>query len=145
MLLIQENPLNSSELIFPTLECLHIIGFAFSVGTIALIDFRMLGWGMRHTAVADLGKDMAPWTLFGIVSMLISGPLLFSSDPDMYYLNHSFQAKMVLLLLAIVFNYTIHRKVVKFGAPAGRMAVVALVSLALWIGVIAGGLFIAFV
>jgi hypothetical protein len=78
------------------------------------------------------------------VMMLLSGPLLFLSDPDMYYPNHAFQLKMVLLALAIVFQYTIHRRAVQKGDPSGHK-LVALISLGLWAGVIAGGLFIAFV
>jgi hypothetical protein len=139
------NPLNESPLVFPTLECFHILGFAFSVGTIAIVDFRLLGVWMRRQTAAELAADLAPWTLFGLAVMLISGPLLFSSDPDMYYLNRSFQIKMVLLVLAIVFHYTIHRRVAFSGASPAQSKLVACISLALWVGVIAGGLFIAFV
>jgi hypothetical protein len=144
MLLAQANPLNASGLIFPTLECFHIVGFATLVGTIALLDFRLLGVGLTRGTVQELARDLAPWTLAGLVIMLISGPAMFSSDPDMYYLNRSFQIKMVLLLLAIVFNYTTHRKVVMAGAMPGREKLVACISLVLWLGVITGGLFIGF-
>ena len=76
--------------------------------------------------------------------MLISGPLIFSSDPNMYLRNLSFRFKMGALLLAIVYNYTIHRwAAMKEPAPAaGKL--VSVVSLGLWISVVAGGLFIAF-
>ena len=145
MLIQSSSSLNASEFIFPALECIHIIGFAIAIGTIAILDFRLLGLGLMRQSVADLARDLAPWTLAGLASMLLSGPVMFSSDPDMYYLNISFQVKMVLLLLAIVFHYTIHRKVTFKGAYPGRGKLIACVSLALWMGVIAGGLFIAFV
>jgi hypothetical protein len=106
------------------------------------VDFRLLDLGMRRESAAQIAKDVAPWTLFGIGSMLVSGPLLYLSDPDMYYTNWAFLLKMVLLLFAIVFNYTIHRKVVLSGAP-GKL--VACISLGLWVGVIFGGIFIAFI
>ena len=145
MFLAQANPLNASELAFPALECIHIIGLAIALGTIAIVDFRLLGMWMRRQTASELGKDLAPWTLVGFAIVLTSGPLLFSSDPDMYYLNRSFQIKMVLLVLALVFNYTTHRKVVRLGASPLRSKLVAFISLALWVGVIAGGLFIGFV
>src|SRR5215469_6039516 len=100
------NPLNTSELIFPTLEVIHIAGFAVLVGTIAIVDFRLLGLGMRRQKASEVARDLGPWTLIGLTLVLLSGPLMFSSDPDMYYLNQSFQVKMVLLLAAIVFHYT---------------------------------------
>ena len=145
MFLAEANPLNASELIFPTLECFHIAGFAILVGTIAIVDFRLLGLGMRRQGVAEIARDLAPWTLFGLALVLLSGPLMFSADPDMYYLNRSFQLKMVLLVLALIFNYTVHRKVVFSGAsPSGR-ALAACISITLWVGVVFSGIFIAFI
>jgi hypothetical protein len=69
MLLI-ENPLNESALSFPILECFHIVGFAFSVGTIALVDFRLLGWGMRRETPAQIAKETFFWTLGGLIVMV---------------------------------------------------------------------------
>jgi hypothetical protein len=143
MLLI-ENPLNESALSFPILECFHIVGFAFSAGTIALVDFRLLGWGMRRETPAQLAKDTFFWTLGGLILMILSGLMLFSSDPDMYYLNYAFDLKMVFLVLAIVFNYTIHRKTVMAEKLTGSSKLVACVSLGLWMCVIFGGIFIGF-
>ena len=145
MLIEFQNPLNESELTFPILECIHILGFAVTVGTIALVDFRLLGFGLKRQNPAELGKMLAPWTLFGLISLLLSGPMLFSSDPDMYYLNRSFQIKMVLLALAIAFHYTIRRNALRgeFSPALGKL--VACISIALWAGIIFSAIFIAFV
>jgi hypothetical protein len=144
MLIAFENPLNESALAFPILECFHILGFAIAVGTIALVDFRLLGFGLRQSA-GELAQALAPWTLFGLILVLLSGPMLFSSDPDMYYLNLSFQIKMVLLVLAIVFHYTIRRKVLRGELSPGLNKPVACISLLLWTSIIFAGIFIAFV
>jgi hypothetical protein len=103
-------PLNNNEWSFPVCEVVHIIAFAFSIGTVAIVDLRLLGWGLKHQTSSQLIKDTAPWTLWGLVVMLISGPMIFFSDPNMYLHNHSFRFKISTLLLAILFNYTIHRK-----------------------------------
>jgi len=138
------NPLNNNEWSFPLLEIIHIAGFALSIGTIAIVDMGLLGYGKRGTA-SQLLHETSPWTLAGLVIMLITGPLIFSSDPNMYLRNQSFRFKMGALLLALLYNYTIHRKVVLAGASPGVNKVVGVLSLALWISVVAGGLFIAFV
>jgi len=114
-----EDALNSSELAFPALECLHILGFAFSVGTVAIVNFRLIGIGMTNqtgrsrrgtsSSPAQLWKDTF-WTLVGPLVVVFSGLLLFSSDPDNYYLNYPFLLKMLFLMLAIAYNYTIIRK-----------------------------------
>jgi hypothetical protein len=144
-----ENPLNSSPLSFPILECFHIVGFAISVGPVAIVDFRLLGWGMVRETPAQLGRDTFFWTLGGLMLMIFSGLLLFSSDPDNYYLNWAFDLKMLFLVLAIVFNYTIHRVTVRAETTTGiiqgaRSRIVACVSLLLWACVIFGGIFIGF-
>ncbi len=139
------NPLNSSELVFPTLECFHIVGFALSIGTIAVVDFSLLGVGMTRQTPAQLHRDTWLWTLGGLLLMFFSGLLLFSSDPDMYYLNWAFLIKMVFFVSAVVFHYTIHRKAVSADSPPLSGKAIACVSLALWAGVIFGGIFIGFI
>ena len=139
------NPLNNNEWSFPLLEIIHITGFTLSIGTIAIVDMGLLGWGKRGSA-AQLLKETSMWTLVGLIIMLISGPLIFSSDPNMYLGNSSFRFKLGALLIAIIYNYTIHRKVASSGAPPGGLSkVVGIISLALWTSVVFGGLFIAFV
>jgi hypothetical protein len=139
------NPLNNNEWAFPLVEIIHICGFALSIGTIAIVDLRLLGLGMRRQTPAELVRDTAPWTLAGLAVMLTSGPLIFSSDPVHYFYNSSFRFKIGALLLAILFNYTIHRKVALSGSSPGVGILVGGLSLALWVSVVASGLFIAFV
>jgi len=138
------NPLNNNEWSFPLLECIHILGFTLSIGTIAIVDLRMLGLALLKHPTKELGKDLAPWTLVGLAVMLITGPLIFSSDPNMYLHNLGFRFKMAALLLAILYHYTVHRSVVaaEAGPPVARA--VAVGSMLLWTSVVAGGLFIAF-
>lgn len=139
------NPLNTTEWAFPVCEVLHIIGFATLVGTIAIVDLRLLGLGMKKATPAELWRDTAPWTLAGLALALISGPLIFSSDPVKYLFNEAFRFKMTCLVLAILYNYTIQRKVALANASGMGAALTALVSLALWVSVVFGGLFIGFV
>lgn len=138
------NAMNGPEWAFPLVETFHFIGFAFLIGTIAIVDLRLLGWGLRRQSAAQLMTDLAPWTLVGLVLMLTTGPAMFSADAVVYFYNPSFRLKMICLLVAILFNYTIHRMVAKSNNPAIAGKVVACVSLLLWTGVLAGGRMIAF-
>jgi hypothetical protein len=139
------NPLNTNEWAFPVTEVVHIVGFAVLIGTIAIVDLRLLGLGMKRQTAAQLVKDTAPWTLLGLVLVLISGPLIFSSDPTLYLGNQSFRFKITMLILAIIFNWTLHRKIANSPAPGGLGAVAGAVSLLLWTSIIFGGVFIAFI
>ena len=138
------NPLNASELIFPTLECIHILGFAMMIGSIAILDFRVLGYGLTRQTTAELYKSLSPWTWVGMAFIFFSGPLMYSSDPDMYYLNWAFLIKMICLAAALVFHFTVRSKTVRQGTEGSGKAI-ACVSLLLWGSVVFGGIFIGFV
>ncbi len=149
-MLIQANALTqamiNNEWMFPAAECVHIASFALAIGTIALVDLSLLGVGLQRKAAAQIARSTGLWTLTGLVLIIFTGLLLFASDPDMYLRNSSFRFKITCLVLAIIYNYTIHRKVALSEGGSGMgTKLVAGISLALWISVVFGGLFIAFV
>jgi len=138
------NAMNGPEWAFPVVESLHFIGFAFLIGTIAIVELRLLGLGMQRPA-AQLSADLRPWTLIGLALMLTTGPAMFAADSVRYSFNPSFRFTMTCLALAILFHFAVQRNVAKAKAPSLVGALAACISLALWIGVIAGGRMIAFV
>jgi hypothetical protein len=142
---LQANPLNSNAWAFPLTECFHITAFALSIGTIALVDLRMLGLGMKHQTARQLVKDTSLWTFAGLVIVILSGLLIFSSDPIHYLYNQAFRFKVTMLVLAIIYNYTIHRKVALSDGSPGALKLVGSISLLMWISVVFSGLWIAFI
>lgn len=139
------NAMNGPEWAFPVVESLHFIGFAFLIGTIAIVDLRLLGLAMRRQTAGQLQADLAPWTLTGLAMMLITGPLMFSADAVRYYVNPSFRIKMACLATAIVFNFTLHRMAARSEKPGVAGVLAACVSLLLWTSVLGAGRMIAFV
>lgn len=140
-----ENPLSTSPSAYPVLECFHIAGFALAIGMTALVDFRLLGFDPLGQSPAQVERAFQWWTFGGLLIACFSGLLIFSTDPDMYYRNWSFLFKMLVLAIAIIFNYTIHRQSVSGTWSKKFTRVIAGVSLLLWTSVIFGGIFIAVV
>ncbi len=138
------NPLNSDEWAFPLCECLHIAAFALSLGTIGLIDLRVLGLGIVERDAAQLLRDTEILTIIGLIVVIASGLAIFSSDPILYIGNPPFVLKMLLLVAAIVFNYTIHRRAVLKTWRSTVAVPIALLSLTLWWSVVFCGVFIGF-
>jgi uncharacterized protein DUF6644 len=137
--------LNNTEWGFPLAECVHIGGFAVGIGSIALVDFRMLNLGLRHETAARILKYTEPWTLIALALVIFSGAALFLSQTDIYLMNQIFPLKMYVLLAALIFNFTIHRKVAKMENPPPVLSrFVAIVSLVLWVSVVFGGIFTGF-
>jgi|SRR5580698_5121892 hypothetical protein len=137
--------MNNTEWAFPLAECFHIAAFALSIGTIAVVDLRLLGFGITRQTPQQLLKDTEMWTLLGLGVVLLSGPFIFLSQVGIYLANGSFIFKMWCILAALIFHYAIFRPVVRSGPSPGVGALVAIISLLLWTGTVAGGLFIAFV
>jgi uncharacterized membrane protein YcfT len=142
---LNANPLNSNGWAFPLTECFHITSFALSIGTIALVDFRLLGLAMRHQTARQLLKDTGIWTLAGFIIVITSGLLIFSSDPIHYLYNQAFRFKITALLIGLIFNYTIHRKVAMSNPSPAVGVLTGGFSLLLWICVTFSGLWIAFI
>jgi hypothetical protein len=142
---LNANPLNANEWAFPLTECFHITSFALSIGTIALVDLRLLGLGMKHQTAGQLLKDTGIWTFAGLVIVILSGLMIFSSDPIRYTYNSGFQFKITVLVLAIIFNYTIHRKIASSNYSPVMGKLVGGISLLMWMLVPFGGIWISFV
>jgi hypothetical protein len=132
--------------VFPVVQSIHLIGLTMLVGTICLMDFRILGAAMRSRSVSDLSESLAPWTSTGLLTVLITGPVMFGSDPGRYVQNPAFAVKMGLLAMALAAHFTLHRKALlePLGAPeARRQKLAAILSLILWSGVVLAGRAIA--
>jgi hypothetical protein len=119
------------------LEGIHLIGLTLLLGTILMVDLSLLGFGIPGSTTARIARELRAWTIAGLAIMLVSGPLLLSSEAIRCYRTPAFWIKMALLAAAIIFHFTVHRKVT-FGARW-----TACLSLALWTGVALAGKAIA--
>jgi len=90
----------SSEIAFPMLETLHVIAIATVVGTIAIMDLRLLGLTSRRWTMTSVSQDTLrlTWIAFGIA--VLTGGLLFISKATTYMVNPYFLWKMVLIAAA---------------------------------------------
>jgi len=133
--------IRSSAVLIALIEIIHLIGLTMLAGTVLMVDMAMLGLGIRRHPTARIARELAPWTTAGLVVLLMSGPLILSSETRKCYDSSFFWAKMAVLFAAIVFHFTVHRKVALAEPPAGRLraGLVASLSLGLWIGVALAG------
>jgi uncharacterized protein DUF6644 len=136
-----------STWLFPVIEGIHLLGLCVIGGAILVVDMRLLGLGLRHQPVAELARDSRPFLIGSLAVMLVTGPLLFSSEAVKCYYSTAFWFKMTSLALAIIFTFTVRQQVTQWddariGPIKGKL--VALISLALWSGVGWGGRWIGF-
>ena len=143
--------MRTSDWIFPNIEIIHVLGISFVVGSIAMVDLRLLGVLYKDRRVTELARDTLPWTWSGFVVAAIAGTMLFLSQPTKYYVNPPFLMKFVLMGLAGLNMAVFHRFAyhhvsdwdIQRSPPPGAKIAGAL-SLALWIGVVTFGRWIGF-
>jgi hypothetical protein len=131
---------------FAMIESIHLLALATMGGAVLLVDFRMLGLGLRDRPVRELAGDAQPFVNGGLTVLVISGLALFASEAVKCYYSTPFLVKMCTLVVATLFTYTVRRRVAFANADAGRAIrlAVALVSVALWFTVAASGRWIGF-
>ena len=132
---------------FAVVESIHLLALATMGGAVLLVDMRMLNVGLRSRPIAELAREAQPWLRRALAVLIISGIGLFASEAVKCYYSYPFWVKMTALATAIVFTFTIRKRVVL--AETGRISggiqmAVALVSLGLWFTVAASGRWIGF-
>ena len=119
-------------------EMVHLLALAILGGTILLVDLRLFGIGMKRQTAAQLARDLSPVFWGSLAVMLVSGLLILAGEPMKCYYSPAFRIKMLLLLIAVLFQSTFHRLVVASTAEKATSIwskSAATLSLALWLSV----------
>jgi hypothetical protein len=139
--------IRESTWLFPVIEAFHLIGLGLTAGAVLIVDLRLLGVGLSKQPVAQLSAGAQPWLLGGLTLMFASGIPLFLSEAIKCYYSFPFWVKMTSLFLALLFTFTIRRRVTRTGPTFDRPLpgrFTAFISLGLWFGVAWGGRWIGF-
>lgn len=119
-------------------QSVHLVALGVFAGAVLIVDLRLLGRGMREQPLAQVARDAQPWFIGGFLALLVTGiPQLMSTAMKEYY-SPFFWFKMEVMVLGLIFTFTVRRKVTladeaRVGPFWGK--VVGLVSLAVWGGV----------
>lgn len=131
---------------FPFLESIHVLAATFLVGTILMVDLRLLGLAARGHPASRVIREVLPWTrsAFGVAALAGFG--MFISQANRYVDNRAFQVKAGLLILAginmAVFHLRTARGVALWDrgtATSAGAKVAGASSLLLWIGIMLAG------
>lgn len=131
---------------FPLLEAVHVSAVMLVLGSICMMDLRLLGWSSPRLRVTQISGEALSWTWAAFAIAVVSGSLLMTGQAGAYAANAQFQIKMGLLAAAGVNMLVFHRfawrevgswDVASAPPPAARIA--GALSLALWIGVVVAG------
>jgi hypothetical protein len=143
--------LHESLFMYPVIESIHVLTLCLFVGMSVLLDFRLLGIGLKRVSVTDITDRLLPWMFVGFFIMVVSGVLLFYAIPIRSYQSVWFRLKVIMLIAAGINAWTFHNTVYKRvqewkDSPVAptRARLAGALSLILWAGIIVNGRMIAY-
>jgi uncharacterized membrane protein len=144
--------IRENESLFPWVESFHVLAITLVIGSIAIVDLRLIGLASRERDAGRLASEVLRCTWAAFALAVITGALLFASNAFDYAHNSYFQRKLVFLVLAginmSIFHLFVGRDIERWGAPSQATPLPAriagAVSLLVWIGVVAFGRWVGF-
>ena len=143
--------IREGDSLFPWIECVHVLALTIVIGSIAMVDLRLLGLRARDRGVVETTAELLPITWTAFLVALASGGLMFSSNAVAYAHNAFFQAKMALLVFAglnmLSYHLLVGRNALSWRTGAStplKARLAGATSLALWIAIAACGRWIGF-
>jgi hypothetical protein len=143
--------IRENDLLFPLIESVHVLSICLVVGSILMVDLRLLGLASTNRPVSRVTSGILPltWSAFAIAAG--SGGLLFISNATKYLANGYFVAK-ILLILAAGLNMAIFHAISARDQPKWenektlpfRARLAGGLSILLWISVVTCGRWIGF-
>lgn len=142
--------LRESQYAYPGIETLHVVSLGLFLGLIIMMDVRLAGIGNWRTPFTQMQGRLFPWQMAGFAVQVVTGSLLFYSDPMRFYGNIFWWLKVALMALAAVnalaFHMTTYHSVAAWddAMPPFRARLSGFLSLAFWAGVVISGRLIAY-
>jgi hypothetical protein len=143
--------IRESELVFPIIEGTHLLSLALMMAPVIMYDLRLIGVLWRNEPVSRIKAQFLPFTFFGFGVMVITGSLLFWSEPVKCFNSFYFRLKVLALILAglnaLVFHSTIDRSSAEWDSqatPPQRARMAGYASLITWAAVIFAGRYTAY-
>lgn len=143
--------IRESATLFPWIESVHVLMIATVVGTIAIVDLRLMGFSAHRRGARQLIVDMLPFTWVAFLLAGITGSLLFVSNATGYYESMPFRFKLLTILIAginmAIFHLTAYRKIGDWDdrlPTPGAAKIAGFTSLTLWVVVIFLGRWIGY-
>ncbi len=143
--------IRESSTLFPWIESLHVLMIVTVVGTIVMVDLRLLGISAHRRGARQLIVEMLPFTWVAFVIAAISGSLLFLSNATGYAQSLPFRVKLAAIALAginmAIFHVTAYRKISEWddlAHPPKAAKIAGLTSLTLWLLIVFLGRWIGY-
>ena len=148
--------IQSVSWIVPAVQTVHILAIAMVLGSAVMIACHLLGWAGQDQSPRQVAGRFLPFIWWPLLALLATGLVMITGEPARSLANGAFQLKMVLLLGAIAATRVFQSGLAgtaasKRGEGAAGVQALArparllgIIALALWVGIILAGRWIAY-
>jgi hypothetical protein len=131
--------LGSTGWMYNSIAVLHYLTMFWFIGSIAIVDLRLMGVAAKERNVAELGDQLLPWAWIGFTLSVIAGFLEFATAAGDWAPDPVFHVKLAMIVVSVIFTILVQMGLKKWAqAPQIPTAakVIACISLLLWIATI---------
>ena len=128
--------LRDSYLAYPLINAVHINGIGLLFGAIVALDLRLLGLRRAAGPAEGFAGLLVPVAIGGLLLAIPAGLLLFATDARAYAASPLFQAKILIIGLAIGNALLLRASARRGTASRHGTAFAAGASILLWLGAI---------
>ncbi|MEM7079684.1 MAG: DUF6644 family protein [Pseudomonadota bacterium] len=133
--------------VFAVVQMFHLAAMAMLGGMILVGDLRLLGVVMRDVPSEQVIANTQRWFNWSLVVMVVSGVFMSSAVAIKLYYNEMFWAKMITLLLGVLFVYAVRKPLLAM--PHAQITpwilkATAIASITIWFTIAACGRWIGF-
>jgi hypothetical protein len=142
---------NHNAWLIPAIQSIHIVAIGIVMGSVLLIDLRILGWAGTDQTLGQTTRRFAPWLTGGLCLLLATGILMVIGEPVRELVTFSFWLKMFLVALstaiALVFLTRVRKREAEWEETIlGRRSTkwMAILVFLIWVFIIVLGRLIAY-
>ena len=112
--------LSSTGWMYATVSVIHYLTMFWFIGSMAVVDLRVMGVAARKRNLTELSTQIFPWAWTGMVLAIISGFFMFLTDAGDWAPDPVFHVKLGMIVLSIVFAILVQRGAPKWASVAGN-------------------------
>src|ERR1044072_6166266 len=93
----------------PAIQSVHIVGIALVMGSVLMIDLRILGLAWTDQTLRHTTSRFGPWLTGSLWLLLVTGLLMVVGEPVRELVTFSFWLKMALVAVGTVVGLGVSR------------------------------------
>jgi hypothetical protein len=143
--------IQTHEWVIPAIQSIHIVAIGVVLGSVFMIDLRILGWAGRDQTLTQTTARFGPWLSWALCALLVTGAGMVVGEPARELLALSFWLKMGLVaigtVVALAFQRSLRRQQSHWETTLvneRRIKALAIVTLLIWASVVVLGRLIAY-